>query len=69
MIRCWDRSDVDLNQLWEKGDRVYRVVGIADDPTVILQDISTGDREHHVICSLNFSKYVKLGRFTKEGVV
>jgi ATP-dependent Clp protease ATP-binding subunit ClpA len=60
----WSRSDVDLNQLWESPQgHVWRVVGICDDPTVILESLrADGARESYVISSPLFGKWKRLER-------
>lgn len=66
-MTTWRRSDVDLGQLWQAPDgTVYRVLSIADDPTVELEPIR-GDFdegvsavEHHVIVSRNFAEWRRL---------
>jgi hypothetical protein len=55
----WQRSDVQLNELFSRGDETYEVVGIADEPTVILRNLDTGVREQHVITSLLFGQFRK----------
>ncbi len=54
------REDVTLRSVFRKGDRIYTVLGIADDPTVEIVDVVSGQVEHHVISSLNFSEYEHL---------
>lgn len=55
--KFFSRSDIDLNQVSIRGNSEFRVIGIADKPTVIIENIKTGERETHVISSLNFSKF------------
>lgn len=56
----WTRRDVDLQQIWQRGNDVYRVVAIADSPTVTLENIATGAQENHVIVSPLFGGFDKL---------
>jgi hypothetical protein len=67
----WRRSDVDLGDLFEQGGAIFRVVAIADEPTVLLEQITdpefvvegSGPRvQSHVITSPNFGLFAKLER-------
>lgn len=59
---CWQRSDLECGQVFVRGKEKFRVVGIADEPTVTVENIETGEREHHVISSPNFSEFRKMER-------
>lgn len=56
----WNRADISLNQIFARGKEKFRVIGIADEPTVIVEHIETGRHEHHVISSRNFSEFRKI---------
>lgn len=56
----WRRSDIELNQVFVKDEKRFRVIGIADEPTVTIENVETGEREHHVISSRNFSEFRKV---------
>lgn len=58
--KCHHRDEVTLRSVFRKGDRLYTVVGIADDPTVTIEDVLTKQRESHVIRSRNFAEYEHL---------
>lgn len=57
---CWQRSDIELGQVFVRDGEKFRVIGIADEPTVIVEHIETGKQEHHVISSRNFSEFRKI---------
>ena len=57
MARGWNRSDVELEQFWERAGEQFRVIGICDEPTVIVENVATGKQEHHAITCLNFAKF------------
>lgn len=59
----WQRSDVHLDDRFELDGLVYKVIGLIDDPVAVLvpaHEADGEDTEHHVICSLNFSRFNKL---------
>lgn len=49
-----------LHDLWRKDGRIYRTLGLISDPAVIIEDVMSGERETHVISSLNFAEYERL---------
>jgi hypothetical protein len=53
-------AGVDLEDVFRKDDRVYKVVGITDKPTVTLEATDTGERVHLVIGSPLFLEYTQL---------
>lgn len=59
-LKPWRRSDVDLHDYWERDGRVYKVVGIADSPTVEIRDVLTGKVENYVIESPLFAEFKRL---------
>lgn len=58
--RRWQRSDIELGQVFVRDEEKFRVIGIADEPTVIMENTETGERENHVISSRNFSEFRKV---------
>lgn len=68
MTVFWRRDEVELDQLWEKDGAIYKVVALIDEPVAVLAlaDDNGAEldrpREHHVISSLNFSKFSRLDK-------
>lgn len=60
--RVWARADVEVGQLWERAGRVFRVVGVCDEPTVTLEDVATETVEGFVIGAPVFGEFVRLNR-------
>ncbi len=60
--RLWNRGNVELSDHWRKPQdgSVWMTVGICDEPTIVIQDMVSGAREHHVISSRNFSQFERL---------
>jgi ABC-type phosphate/phosphonate transport system ATPase subunit len=56
----WQRQDVELDDFWRQGTVIYKTVAIVDDPTVVLENVMTGEREHHVIKSMVFADFERL---------
>lgn len=73
----WTRADVEPGQLWLRDGQIWKVVGICDEPTVLLERVDEGvvkeivppphKRENHAIASLNFAKFVRLDRRWSDG--
>ncbi len=51
---------VALHDVFRKGERVYKVLGIATDPTVTLEDVGSGELIHVVIGSYQFGEFEHL---------
>ena len=58
---CWRRDEVDLQQIFMKDGQRFLVIGIADEPTVLIKNLETKERHHYVISSLLFSEFRKVG--------
>lgn len=58
--KVWRRSDVRVGQLYERGGRFFRVVGICDEPTVTLEDVATEMLDAYAIGSEQFGEFARL---------
>ena len=56
----WNREDVELGQLYSAKGRVFRVIGICDEPTVTLEALDDGMRDSWVISSPLFAEFERL---------
>lgn len=68
-MRLWRRVDVHLDDLFMRtgSPTVYKVVGLIDEPVVVLEIVRVGvdeenpaDRYHHVIGSPAFAEFRKV---------
>ncbi len=66
----WKRSDVELGQVWDHDGLLYKVVGLIDDPVVVMVPLDERygeDREHIVIGSQQFTEWTKLEQVMSGG--
>lgn len=61
MTQYHKRSDVYLSQRWKKEGEEFEVVGICDEPTITLENIVTGQREHYIIEGRLFAQFKEVG--------
>lgn len=54
----WDHY---LRSLWRRKDgSVWKTVAVIDRPAVTVENVETGERETHVIGSLNYAEFERL---------
>ncbi len=66
----WNRSQIELGQVFEKDGLLYKVIGLIDDPVVVIAPLDErdgDDQEHHVIGSRLFSEFFKVERSLPGG--
>lgn len=57
---CYDRDQIKLGQIFERNGEIFRVLAIADEPTVDVENLATGERNHYVITCPDFAKFRKI---------
>lgn len=49
-----------LQDVWRKGDRLYRTIGLITDPAVVIEDVLNGEHQTHVVESRLFAEFERL---------
>lgn len=60
MARYFSFRIEDVGNIVKQGDTYYKVVGYQSDPTVIVQNMETGEQIHHAVGCLNVQDFVRL---------